>query len=116
MLQFVCDYCRNTKEPSEAWINGMAAENVGTHAARREVVIDPAWRYERAVQPLAVHFCCVDCKDSYLAELFEQPAALLEVESVKREPASGARVVRARKKPIRGAVQRRTTSRRRPTR
>ncbi len=116
MLQFVCDYCRNIKEPSEAWINGMAAENVGTHAARREVVIDPAWRYERAVQTLAVHFCCVDCKDSYLAELFEQPAALLEVESVKRERATGGRIVRAKKKPIRAAVQRRTTSRRRPTR
>jgi hypothetical protein len=116
MLQFVCDYCGNTKEPSETWINGMAAENIGTHAARREVVIDPNWRYERAVQPLAVHFCCVDCKDSYLAELFEQPAALLEIESVKRQPATGALIVRARKKPIPGAVQRRTTTRRRPTR
>jgi len=94
----------------------MAAENVGTHAARREVVIDPAWRYERAVQPLAVHFCSVECKDSYLAELFEQPAALLAVESVKRGPSTGARVVRAKKKPVRGAVQRRTISRRRPTR
>ncbi len=113
MLRFVCDYCGNIKEPAETWINGMAAENVGTQAARREVIIDPAWRYERAVQPLAVHFCCIDCKDSYLAELFDKPASLLEVKSVKREPATGARIVLARKKPVTGPVQKRVTSRKR---
>lgn len=91
----------------------MAAENVGTQAARREVVIDPAWRYERAVQSLAVHFCSIDCKDSYLSELFDKPAALLEVKSVKREPATGARIVRAKKKPASGAVETRITSRKR---
>ncbi|MGA7460438.1 MAG: hypothetical protein WBW69_09435 [Candidatus Korobacteraceae bacterium] len=107
MLQFVCDYCANIKEPAETWINGMAAENVGTQAARREVIIDPAWRYERAVQPLAVHFCSIDCKDSYLAELFDKPASLLEVKSVKHAPATGTRIVRARKKPITGPVQKR---------
>ena len=78
MLQFVCDYCENVKEPDETWINGVAAENVGTQAARREVVIDPVWRRERAVLPFAVHFCCVECKDNYLAELFNRPSALLE--------------------------------------
>jgi hypothetical protein len=35
MLRFVCDYCQNVKQPDEVWINGMAAENVGTQAARR---------------------------------------------------------------------------------
>ena len=84
----------------------MAAENVGTQAARREVIIDPAWRYERAVLPLAVHFCSIDCKDSYLAELFDKPASLLEVKSVKREPRPEP-VVRARKKPVTGPVQKR---------
>ncbi len=116
MLQFVCDYCANIKEPAETWINGMAAENVGTQAARREVIIDPAWRYERAVQPLAVHFCSIDCNDSYLAELFDKPASLLEVKSVKHAPATGTRIVRARKKPITGTVQKRVTSRRGPLR
>jgi hypothetical protein len=113
MLQFVCDYCGNIKEPAETWINGMAAENVGTQAARREAVIDPAWRYERAVQSLAVHFCSIDCKDSYLAELFDKPASLLEVKSVKREPASGTRIVRAKKMPITGPVRKRVTLRKR---
>ena len=110
MLQFVCDYCAAVKEPAETWICGVAAENVGTHAARREVVIDPAWRRERAVVPLAVHFCSFECKDSYLAELFEQPATLLEVESATVVPGTGRRVVQARKKPAKEVA--RTRSRR----
>jgi len=116
MLQFVCDYCGNLKGPAEAWINGMAAENVGTQAARREVVIDPAWRYERAVQLLAVHFCCIDCKDSYLAELFDQPASLLEVESARRESATGTRIIRGKKRPVSGPVEKRIVSRKRRAR
>jgi hypothetical protein len=81
MLRFICDYCGNVKQPNETWINGVAAECVGTRAARREVLIDPRWRYERAVLPLAVHFCSFDCKDSYLTELFDTPPTLLEFES-----------------------------------
>lgn len=104
MVQFVCDYCRNIKQPGEIWINGLAAENIGTQASRREVVIYPAWRYERAVLPLAVHFCCVECKDNYLAMLFNRPAKLLEVEEAEVEPTTGRRTVRAKKAPPRDAV------------
>ncbi len=106
MLQFVCDYCASTKSPDETWINGVAAENVGTQAARREVVIDPTWRRERALLPFAVHFCSLECKDNYLAELFSRPAELLEVESatVRR----GRRVVRAKKKTVGTTGQART--------
>lgn len=86
----------------------MAAENVGTQAARREVVIDPAWRYERAVVPLAVHFCCIDCKDQYLAELFQKPASLIEVESVEVNPVGARRVIRAKKKPASDVAVKRT--------
>ena len=107
MLQFVCDYCETVKPPSDAWINGIAAENVGTQAARREVVIDPSWRRERAVLPFAVHFCSIECKDNYLAELFNQPAELLEVEKVTVEP--GQRMVRAKKRPVKAATQTRTS-------
>lgn len=114
MLQFVCDYCENVKKPGETWINGIAAENVGTQAARREVIIDPAWRRERAVLPFAVHFCSLDCKDNYLAELFNKPTALLEVEEVTTTSA-GERVVRAKKKPLR-TVARSSRSTRRKTR
>lgn len=99
MIQFVCDYCANVKQPDEIWINGLAAENVGTQAARREVIVDPAWRRDRAILPFAVHFCSMECKENYLSELFSRPASLLEVESVGIEPASGRRVIRAKKKP-----------------
>lgn len=109
MLQFVCDYCGNVKESGETWISGVAAENVGTQAARREVVIDPAWRRDRAILPFAVHFCSLECRDNYLAELFNKPAALLEVEAVEVGSPTGRRVVRARKKPVGDAVQARTT-------
>ena len=102
MLQFVCDYCANVKDPAEAWIVGMAAENVGTQAARREVVIDSIWKYERAVQPLAVHFCSVECKDSFVAQLFDRPPDRIEVERVDVVPGVG-RVVRAKKKPAKAS-------------
>jgi hypothetical protein len=113
MLQFSCDYCGTLKKPRETWINGVAAENVGTQAARREVVIDPAWRRERSLLPLAVHFCSVECKDNYLSELFNRPASLLEIESADVEPATGQRIVRARKKPVPGAAQKRSLTARR---
>jgi hypothetical protein len=110
MLQFVCDYCDNVKEPGETWITGLAAENVGTKAARREVIIDPSWRHDRAVLPLAVHFCSLDCKDSYLAELFSQPVALLEVQRVEVEPSTRRRTIRAKKKPAAKSAHKRTTT------
>src|ERR1700761_4930514 len=106
MLEFVCDYCSNVKQANETWITGVAAENVGTQAARREVVIDPSWRYERAVLPLAVHFCSLDCKDNYLAELFSKPTSLLEVETVEEIPASARRVIRAKKVPTKDSTER----------
>jgi len=109
MLQFVCDYCGNVKQSGETWINGVAAENVGTQAARREVIVDPAWRRERAILPFAVHFCSVECKNNFLAKLFDKPASLLEVESATVEPSTGRRVVRARKKPATEVVERRTS-------
>jgi hypothetical protein len=98
MLQFVCDYCGNIKHTDEAWITGLAAENVGTQAARREVIIDPGWRYERVVLPLAVHFCCIDCKDRYLDELFHQPIPLIELESLEVKPGVG-RIAHGKRKP-----------------
>src|SRR5947208_2244655 len=108
MLQFTCDYCGLVKEPGETWINGVAAENVGTQAARREVVIDPAWRRERAVALLAVHFCSIECKDNYMAELFSKPASLLEVNSAVTDPATGLRIVHAKKKSVSGSSEKRT--------
>lgn len=109
MLQFVCDYCESLRQPGETWINGLAAENVGTQAARREVLVDSAWHYQRAILPFAVHFCSVDCKDRYLVELFQEPASLIEVESVEVQPAGERRVTRAKRKPVSPAATKRTT-------
>jgi hypothetical protein len=80
-------------------------------AARREAVIDPAWRYERAILPLAVHFCSIACKDNYLAKLFDTPLSRLEIQSAKTDPVSGRRIVRAKKRDIQDVVKKRTTSR-----
>jgi hypothetical protein len=109
MLQFVCDSCNAVKKPEEVWINGMAAENVGTQAARREVVIDASWRRDRAVQPFAVHFCSVECKDRYMEKLFQKPATLLQVEEVDVVPSAAARVIHARKTPVTATVTKKRT-------
>ena len=114
MLQFVCDYCENVKETGEVWITGIAAENVGTQAARREVIVDPAWRRERAILPFAVHFCSIECKDNYLSELFNRPATLLEVEDSEADLPAERRVIRARQKPVTASA--RTAAKARKTR
>ena len=91
-------------------------KNIGTQAAGREVVIDPTWRYERVILPLAVHFCALDCKDRYLAELFQKPASLIEAESVEIVPLAEGRVVHAKRKPASEVVKKRTKVRKRTPR
>lgn len=92
MIQFACDSCLAVKGPADIWILGLAAEALGVTAARREVAILSTWDRERAVHPLAVHFCSEACKDRYVAALFgEEPAAQ---ETVVEE-----KVVRATAKP-----------------
>jgi hypothetical protein len=70
VIEFVCDSCRRVKDPDEIWILGLAAEAVGVTAARREVSIISVWDRERAVHPLAVHFCSEECKEKYIQKLF----------------------------------------------
>lgn len=115
MIHFVCDTCGTIKGVDELWINGIAAENVGTQAARREVVIDPLWRYDRAVQPFAVHFCSVECKDDFLAQLFQKPAKLLEMQEVETDPETGTRIVRAKRRLATEVVKDRARNHRRRT-
>jgi hypothetical protein len=75
MLRYACDFCRRLRGGEEAWILGFAAENIGVTAARREVTILPHWDEVRAVDYLAVHFCCEQCRQQYMANLFgEEPA------------------------------------------
>ncbi len=80
MIRFDCDWCSRTKASDEIWILGLAAESVGVTAARREITILPSWKRETAVHPLAVHFCSEECKDDYMAQLFnERPALAADV-------------------------------------
>jgi hypothetical protein len=77
VIRFDCDWCRITKAADEIWILGLAAEAVGVTAARREITILPAWKRDTAVHPLAVHFCSEECKDNYMAQLFDHQPALV---------------------------------------
>jgi hypothetical protein len=91
MIRFDCDWCRRTKASDEIWILGLAAEAVGVTAARREITILSAWNRDTAVHPLAVHFCCEECKDDYMAQLFNDHPALtsdvvLETTTTRRTP------------------------------
>jgi hypothetical protein len=87
MIRFDCDWCSRTKASDEIWILGLAAESVGVTAARREITIFPTWNRDTAVHRLAVHFCCEECKDDYMAQLFNDAPALaadVVVESTRR--------------------------------
>jgi hypothetical protein len=119
MLRYECDFCHRLKDKDETWILGFAAESVGLTAARREVAIMPAWDDARAVDYLAVHFCCEQCRQNYMANLFgEEPAEGKIIEEVTvgprkrivREFSDGAvetRVVRRTTKPAKSRGRRR---------
>ncbi len=70
MIRFFCDTCSAEKPVNAIWLLGLAAEAVGVRAARREITIMPRWERERAVHPLAVHFCSEACKERYITALF----------------------------------------------
>lgn len=58
------------KARGEIWILGFAGESLGVTAARREITILDTWDDNQAVQPLAVHFCCDECRAEYMQKLF----------------------------------------------
>jgi hypothetical protein len=91
MIRFDCDWCRRTKADDEIWILGLAAEAVGITSARREITILPAWKGDTAVHPLAVHFCCEECKDDYMAQLFNREPMLASDIVVETKVARKAR-------------------------
>ena len=77
MVRFQCDSCGKLREGNEAWILGLAAENIGITSARREISIVSAWERATAVDSLAVHFCSDKCRAYYMSELFgESPETL----------------------------------------
>jgi hypothetical protein len=87
MVRYECDYCHRLKDGDETWILGFAAENIGVTAARREVTILPQWDEARAVDYLAVHFCCDECRQNYMSTIFgEEPIDTEVVEEVAVVP------------------------------
>ena len=70
MIRFLCESCGDVKRENDVWLLGLAAESLGITAARREINVLPVWDRANATLPLAVHFCSVSCKDSYIAQLF----------------------------------------------
>jgi hypothetical protein len=87
MFQYVCDSCSAVKQPEETWILGIAAEAVAPTAARREVNILSRWDPVTAADPLAVHFCSLECRDDYMARVFGTTAPKGEVVVETMEPA-----------------------------
>lgn len=113
MIRFDCDWCGRTKASDELWILGLAAEAVGVTAARREITILPIWKRETAVHTMAVHFCSEECKDDYVARLFNEKPALaadivVETTTTRKIPAKSRKTSSPRaKQRSRGSKKRR---------
>lgn len=116
MIEFACDWCKRLKEPEEVWILGYAAEAIGVTSARREMNVSSSWDRERAVHPLAVHFCSEEHKDNYIAAYFQvQPAeTVVRTETVIDESVPAEMVVMpaARRKPAKRTTTAKKTRRR----
>ena len=97
MIQYVCDWCLRVKQPEETWVLGHAAEALGVVSARREVTILSRWDRDRAVHPLAVHFCSIACKDKYMAQVFSPDATSAEFVLERVGPAG---VIVERRSPV----------------
>jgi hypothetical protein len=83
MVLFACDWCKAIKQAGDVWVLGLAAESIGLTAAVREITILSTWDDARACDRLAVHFCSLEHKDKYMAELFqtEEPVAETVIEA-----------------------------------
>lgn len=109
MLQYICDWCKRTKRPADAWLIGFSAENIGVVSARREITVSSAWNDAQARHPLAVHFCSDDHKDRYMAALFDtEPAA---AETVVETTLEAGRPQRSTRKVVRMVAPVKTTRR-----
>lgn len=80
MVRFQCDTCGKLKENGDSWILGFAADNLGVTSARREVSIAGTWDRARAVDVLAVHFCCDECQADYMDAVFGETPTTREGE------------------------------------
>ena len=95
MLRYECDTCHGLKIRGEEWVLGMAAENIGAVSARREISFEPEWDEEAAIHPLAVHFCCIECKDKYLKSMFGNNVARTDRRAIAIPKDASTRSARA---------------------
>ena len=108
MLQYSCDFCAKVKNPRDTWLLGMAAETVSPNSAHRTVSMAVAWNEDGAVDPLAVHFCSVRCKENYIKSLFSREPAEGEVVEEERVELLPSTRRRATRKSTRRTTQSRT--------
>lgn len=113
MLQYSCDFCGRVKNPKDTWLLGLAAETVSPTSAHRTVSMAVTWDEDRAVDPLAVHFCSVRCKENYIKSLFNREPAegeVVEEETVELLPSTRRRTT---PKSARHSTQSRTRKKKR---
>jgi hypothetical protein len=67
MVTIQCDVCgkQRTGDAVEGWILGFDIP-AASAPMRRSLKFLERWEERRVLDPGAVHFCCADCKDTYV--------------------------------------------------
>jgi hypothetical protein len=75
MVSITCDNCgakradTSSGEPlSSPWILGHDFETESTTALQRSIRFLDRWDDRRAMEFGAIHLCCTDCRDEYMAK------------------------------------------------
>ncbi len=102
MVRYACEWCWRPRRAGEKWLVGFAAEKNGPAGCRREFLALPKWTEKAAAHPLAVHFCCEDHKQRWVAKLLEPPP-------VPESPKRVAPPRMPRTSPLAGAISGRLT-------
>jgi hypothetical protein len=70
VVGYRCEWCKRDKEAGQRWLLALAAEQVTKFERKREIHVLRGWNATWARHPLAVHFCCNDHLESYVAVMF----------------------------------------------
>lgn len=67
MITITCDVCgkQRTADHSEEWILGFDVP-AASAPMRRSIRFMERWETRRVMDPGAIHFCCVDCRNTYV--------------------------------------------------
>lgn len=68
MVTITCDTCSQprTKDNSATWILGFDVP-AASAPMRRAINFLDRWQDRRVLDPGAIHFCCAECRDTYLS-------------------------------------------------